>query len=154
MQWLRGCVSADAVREEFASLKSHNTAMNSCELCAEPLMECQHLRAPTFSDNLKELKRKRVIKPCILIIILGLMTATSAVTASSPYIIQVIKAHGIPLDANLTASILSSTGLIGTFGFMFCVKVFGKRRLYLLSGTAIVLCCIGLSKVLLREKWT
>lgn len=110
------------------------------------MTQCHHVESTTFWDKFKEMKQKRVLKPFILVMVLSLLLMTSGLAVWSPYIIPVIKAFGIPLDANLTASILSATNLVGTFGFLFSVKKFGKRRLFLISTAVIGLCCIGLSK--------
>lgn len=146
MKWLRGWVSADEVHDEFVSLNKHNSVQNACKLCGVPLTQCHHIEKTTFWGNVKEMKQKRVLKPLILAMVTGFVLVASGLAVWSPYIIQVVKAYGVPLDANLTASILSGTNLAGNLAFLFSVKAIGKRRLFLISTAVIGLCSIGLSK--------
>lgn len=146
MQWLRGWVSADAVRVEFTRLQDHKIASNKCVSCAERPKPCQHIKTSTFGDQMKELKRGRVLKPFILIAALNFLMETSASMVCRSYVIQVIAAYGIPMDAYFMATVLSAINLSGNFCFLFSVKLFGKRPLYLISAGVTAFCCIALSR--------
>lgn len=64
-----------------------------------------------------------------------------------PYIIQVIKAYGIPMNVHTVVMILGLTSIAGGICFLLCVKLMGKRRLYLSSTAIVVLCCFGLGEM-------
>lgn len=148
LQWLRGCVSAEYVNEEFTKLRNHSVVANTCGPCTKQLIECPHPR-PTFFEKLKELKRKRTLKPFILTLFLNFFLEFSLCVIWRSYIIQVLKAFGMPFDnIGYLATILSFVNIAGSCCFLFSVKMVGKRRLYLISTIAVVLCSIGLSKQL------
>lgn len=130
MQWLRGWVSPDAVRDELARLEGHRALTANV----------------TFYEKFSELRRQRTLKPFILAIILNFLLEFSGAMVWRAYIIQVLKAYGMPWDANFIATILSSVALAGSCCVMLTVKTFGKRRLYLSSTCVVVVCAIGLSK--------
>lgn len=146
MQWLRGWVSADGVHDEFTRLQNHIASVqNACEFCAEEPVQCRHLKAK-FCDKIHELRRKRTLKPLILANSLSIFMEFCAVIVMRPYIIQIVKAYGIPLDAHFTATTLSLISIVGNCCFLILVKVFGKRHLYLASTAVAIQCCFGLSK--------
>lgn len=145
LQWLRGCVSAAYVNDEFTKLQNHSIVANTCGPCTKQLIECPHPR-PTFFEKLKEIKRKRTLKPFILTLFLNFFLEFSLSVIWRSYIIQVLKAFGMPGDATYLATILSSVNIAGSCCFLFSVKMVGKRRLYLGSTIIVVLCSIGLSK--------
>lgn len=145
MQWLRGWVTEDVVRDEFTNLKNHNTISTVCPSCTEHSTPCQHSKTTKFYDKVMELRHKHVLKPFILVAALYFMLEFSVIMLWRPYVIQVIKAYGIPFDANFMATILNGCSVAGNCCFLIGVGVFGKRPLYLVSGALTVLCCIGLS---------
>lgn len=146
MQWLRGWVPPDKVHAEFTRLENHIASVqNACDFCAEQPVRCRHDKAK-FSDKIRELGRKRTLKPFILANSLSIFMEFSAVIVMRPYMIQIIKAYGIPFDAHFTATTLSLISIVGNCCFLISVKVFGKRRLYLASTVVAILCCFGLSK--------
>ena len=120
--------------------------VNACPSCAKQRIPCQH-PALTFCDKIKELKHKRNLKPFILVMSLNVLLEFSGAICWRPYIIQVIKAYGIPMNVNTVAMILGSTSIVGGLCFLLCVKMFGKRRLYLTSTAIVVVCCIALGKI-------
>lgn len=91
------------------------------------------------------------MKPFILVMALNVLLEFSGAICWRPYIIQVIKAYGVPLDVHTAAMILSSTSIAGGLCFLLCVKLFGKRRLYLTSTAIVVLCCISLGENCLQN---
>lgn len=145
MQWLRGWVSADGVNDEFTRLQNHIASVQStCVFCAEQSVRCRHVKT-TISDKFLELQKKRTLKPFILANGLSVFMEFCAVIVMRPYIIQIIMAYGVPFDAHFTATALSFTSIIGNCCFLVCVKVLGKRQLYLSSTAMAILCCFGLS---------
>lgn len=143
LQWLRGWVKPVQVQDEFEKLQNHIQLVNACESCAKQRIACQHPTA-TICDKIIELKRKRNLKPFILVMTLNVLLEFSGAICWRPYIIQVIKAYGIPLNVHTVAMIFGSTSIAGGLCFLLCVKMFGKRRLYLSSTAIVVLCCFGL----------
>lgn len=135
------------MNDEFTRLQNHIASVqNACAICAEQPVRCRHVKV-TFLDKIHELRRKRTLKPFILANSLSIFMEFCAVIVMRPYIIQIVMAYGIPLDAHFTATILSFIGIIGNCCFLVCVKVFGKRQLYLSSTVLATLCCFGLSKI-------
>lgn len=63
-----------------------------------------------------------------------------------PYIVQILRAFNVPLDANVTTVILGLIGILANIGLLGTVKRVGKRRIYLWSMVPTFLSCIGLSK--------
>lgn len=70
----------------------------------------------------------------------------SAIFATRPYIVQIIQAHGIALDANLTTVYLSLSGIVGNIIVLLTVRRIGKRLLYLCGLFGMVLSCFGLGE--------
>lgn len=146
LQWLRGWVESELVQDEFTKLQNHSIAANSCVSCAKQSMDCPHPK-PLFLNKLKELTRKRNLKPFTVIISLNFFMEFS-LSVWRFYIIQVLNAFGMPMDAKILATFLSSVNIAGSFFFLLSVKTIGKRRLYLYSSVVAVLCSFGLSEFL------
>lgn len=145
---LRGWVPSETVRDDFQRLQDHSANSNACDSRATQSIRCYHPEA-TFCDKIKELKRKRTLKPLILVIGLDILLEFCAVNVWTPFVIQVIKAFGMPFNANIIAVIWSPVGMIASVCFMLTVKTIGKRRLFLTSTGVMVLCCLGLSTPLI-----
>lgn len=144
LQWLRGWVSPQAVHNEYTELQNYSEISNSCESCLKRSIKCDHPR-PTFCDKMKELKRKRSLKPFILIVCLQFFVEFSGIMVWMPYIIQVIKAHGMPLAAGTVTVILSGIGFFAHICLLLTVNIFGKRKICLFATAIVVLSCIGMS---------
>lgn len=151
LQWLRGWVKTELVQEEFTNLKNHNVVTTICTLCTDHSTPCQHSNMSKFYDQIKELKQMHILKPFILVTALNFFLEFNIINVWRSYIVQVVNAFGIPCDANFTVTIFSFVSLLSTCSFLFNVKVFGKRRMFLFSGTMAALCCIALSKSLTEE---
>lgn len=146
LRWLRGWrSSSEAVAKEFAELKEYSELSLSCMTCAKQSLKCNHTNS-TFWDSIKELARKRSLKPFILIVSLQFFLEFSMIMVWMPFIIPVLKAYGIPFGANLTTVILSTIGLFAHISLLLTVKTLGKRIICLNSMAIVVLCCIALSK--------
>lgn len=99
LQWLRGWVAPKAVEEEFKSLMHYNKRSNSCNECIKMDLECHHPR-PTILDKIKELSRKRTLKPFLLVLALFFIAQFSGIQAMRPFTVQIMKAYNVPIDAN------------------------------------------------------
>lgn len=120
--------------------------MDACSSCAKQRIACQH-PAATICDKIKALKQKRNLKPFILVMSLNVLLEFSGAICWRPYINQVIQSYGIPMNVNTVTMILGSTSIAGGLCFLLCVKMFGKRRLYLISTAIVVVCCFGLGEM-------
>lgn len=146
LQWLRGWVSKRVVRDEFSSLQEYREQFDTCLKCEKLLKECQH-PSPSIFDKLKDISRKRTLKPFILITILYVMMEFSGMFVMRPYIVQILNAYGIPIGASSTTILLGLLGLIANIFLVFTVRVFGKRRIYLFTICGTFLCSFGLSEL-------
>lgn len=150
LQWLRGWTTPGTVRKEFTELQNYSEISNACASCARQSIKCIHPR-PTFCDKLKELRRKRSLKPFILIVCLQFFVEFSGIMVWMPYIIQVLKAHGIPMQANVATVVLSGIGFFAHICLLLTVNIFGKRKICLGATAVVVFSCIGMSMIL--ESW-
>lgn len=144
LQWLRGWTSRQAVSVEFNHLKQVSEWSTSCVHCEKQKIKCEH-RLPTLFDKLNDMKRKRTIKPFALITISFFLMKFSGVFATRPYLVQILRAHGITMDAHLTTVGLSLFGMAAQIIVLFTVHSLGKRWLYLCSMFGNVLSCFGLA---------
>lgn len=144
LRWLRGWVSPQTVNDEFTKLQNYSIVSRSCVACTKKSIKCQHPK-PTFCDKIKEIKRKRTLKPFLLVTCLHFFFEFCGIIIWQPYIIQVIKAFGIPLNANLTTVISAGLGISASAFLISTVKTLGRRKLYLTSISIVTLCSFGLS---------
>lgn len=117
----------------------------SCVNCEKASLKCVH-PPPTIFDKVKSLTRKRVLKPFFLVSILFLLMQFSGMFVMRPYIIPILSAYGIILDANYTTIILGILGVLANVFIVFFIQTLGKRRIYLYSMIGNFLSCFGLSK--------
>lgn len=143
LQWLRGWVSPETVREEYNCLKNYSISSKVCSKCTKQPVDCIH--EMTLRSKMKQMSRRRILKPLILITTLEFFTQFCGVMSWRPYIIQILNAYAIQLNPNLTTIIMSSLGLAARFSLLLIIKVVGKRRIYLTSSIVTCLCCFGLS---------
>lgn len=147
LKWLRGWVPAQTIHQEFSDLQNYSDTANACSVCAKEAIKCYHPK-PTFCDKLKELRRKRILKPCILIFCIQIFGGFSGMSVWQPYIIQVLNALGTPINPNLVTVIGSIISMVACIFLLLAVKKFGRRKLYLTSILVISLCFVGLSMIL------
>lgn len=145
LRWLRGWVSPEAVANEFHELQRYNELSNSCASCQKQSIKCSH-SISNFRDKFKDMTRKRTLKPFILITILYILMEFSGMFVMRPYIVQILNAYGVPLDANLTTVILGLLGVAANLCLLAIVKFVGKRKIYLWSMVGTFLSCFALSK--------
>lgn len=105
LQWLRGWVSPKAVEKEFAEIKRYSEFSKACSDCVKSNEKCPH-PPPTAVQKLKELTRKRTLKPFSLLVIIYLFTHFSGMHAMRPYIVLILKAYGTPISANYATVVL------------------------------------------------
>lgn len=143
LQWLRGCVTSETVQEEYQQLQKYSTVSSACVKCAKKTIKCDHKE--NFNDKLKQITRKRIIKPFILITTLQFFLQFCAINSWRPYMIQILNAFTVPWDGNMVTVVLSLLGFAGRLSLLPILKAMGKRRIYLTSSIVTFLCCFGLS---------
>lgn len=144
LQWLRGWTSKEMINKEFIDLQNYSCASTACLACAKQSIKCEHPK-PTFRDKLNDLKRKRTLKPMFLVFCLYFCLEFCIVTVWQPYIIQVLKAFGTPINANVATVISAGLGIFASLFLISTVKKLGRRRLYLTSSFIVTICTFGLS---------
>lgn len=145
MQWLRGWTTSQNIHDEFTELQAFSRVSNACTDCSKRSIKCVH-PAPSFWDKIREIRRKRNAKPFALCFGLYFLYQFSLVTVWQPYVIQVLKALGTPLDASLVTLINASLGTTGSILLMLFIKKIGRRKIYLTSIMIVTLCSFGLGK--------
>lgn len=145
LQWLRGWVSDPAlVHDEYQQLRQYSIMSKACNKCTkEQSMNCDHVEA--LEDKLKQLSRRRIFKPFVLIMTLEFFTQFCGVMSWRPYIIQILNAYAIQMNPSLVTIIMSALGFAARFFLLLIIKSIGKRRIYLISSIVTCLCCFGLS---------
>lgn len=145
LQWLRGWVSPKAVEQEFQEMKRYSLNSAKCAACAKTnASTCQH---PPLTEwmKLKELTRKRNLRPFVLVMLFFVFGQLSGLTGMRPYLVQIFQAYGVPLDANWATVSTGLLGLIANIVCMVSIKFVGKRRLALTSMAVTALSCISLA---------
>lgn len=88
LQWLRGWVSPAAVSDEFKDLQRYNAMASSCLSCEKLVTKCEH-PPPTLLEKVKDIGRKRTLKPFILVAFQCFIMQFCGIFAMRPYIVQV-----------------------------------------------------------------
>lgn len=155
LQCLRGGVSKQAISKELAQMKKVSELSISCQACEKQSIKCQH-PPPALIEKFRSMTRKRTVRPFILIVILLFLMQFSGMFAMRPYLVPILKAHGITLDANVVTTILGSIGILANVVIVASIRALGKRRIYLYSMIGNFLSCFGLSKLKNRKRmlWT
>lgn len=144
LQWLRGWVSPKAVHQEFTEIKCYSEYSSKCTKCYKSELKCNHPQ-PTFLERVKELYRKRIIKPFILIIILFFFGQFCGASAMRPYLVQIFQAYEVPIDPQYGTVIFGLIATLANIFMMTIVRFTGKRKLLLFSmiGTAFSTIALG-----------
>lgn len=145
LQWLRGWVSPTAVEKEFQEMQRYNKNAAQCTPCQKSQnSKCDH-PPPSEWMKLKELMRKRNLRPFALVMLLFAFGQLSGLTGMRPYLVQIFQAYGVPLDANWATVSTALLGLAANIVCMVSIKFVGKRRLALFSFTLTSLSCLSLA---------
>lgn len=138
LRWLRGWTTKERVADEFQGIQTFVQQSKSCDGCLEQEQLCPHPE-PTLIDKLAEFKRKRTLKPFFIVITLFAILQYSGTFAMTPYVVNIFKAYGSPLPADVTTALLGLGNIFATITFISLEHFVGKRRIYLtvLSGICI-----------------
>lgn len=102
LQWLRGWVSPQSVEKEFNELKRYHKRSGACIECDKSDVPCPHPPS-TFVEKCRDLLRKRVLKPAIIVIIISFFAQFAGFTSMRPYLVLTLKAYGVPIDPHRAA---------------------------------------------------
>lgn len=140
-------MSKQAISSELEQLKQVKELATSCRCCVKHGIKCEHEQSTlTFCGKLKDMTRKRTLKPLILILFLFFVMQFCAMNLMRPYLVPILNAYGIPLETNLMTVILGSLGLLAKFFTMASITTCGKRNLFLYSTVGYFMGCFGLSR--------
>lgn len=142
--WLRGWVKPEEVEKEFTEMQRYSKFSTKCTPCQKAsVTDCEH-PSPGFKAHLKELVRKRTVKPIVIVTVFFAITQFCGMAGMRPYLIQIFQAYGVPVDPSWATVIVGLMKFLANIFCMLVVKFVGKRRisLYSIAGTAI--CCISL----------
>lgn len=117
----------------------------SCGECEKLGIKCDH-PPPTLLEKFKDMAKKRSLKPFVLSTLMFLFMQFTGIFIMRPYIVPILKAHGISLDPNFTTIILGVLGILANVFIVLTVRSIGKRNIYLYSMVGNFVCSFGLSK--------
>lgn len=137
--------TSQSIQNELNELQNYCDVSMACESCAQQSIKCTHPK-PTFCDKIKTLKQKRALKPFSLVFLLYLFFNFCAMTVIQPYIVQVLKAFGSPLNVNVMTVYLSGVGILAGMFLLLTIKKMGRRLLYFISSAIVVFCSFGLGE--------
>lgn len=143
LQWLRGWVSPNAVAKEFDEISRYSENSNKCIQCQKNNVDCNHPPA-NLKEKLKELIRKRTLKPFFLLLIYFVILQFSGIHAMRPYLVQIFKAYRVNMDPGQATVFIGFIGIIANIICMGCIKFIGKRKLSIFSVGGITISCISL----------
>lgn len=139
--WLSAACS---VNPKCLTPKHTSNTSNACVSCTKQAIRCYHPK-PTFCDKIKELKLRRNILPIILMCCFYIFSNFSGSSVWDPYIIQVLRAFGTPINPNSATILISCVETVAAIALLLIVKSLGRRKIYLTSIMVLGLCSCGLS---------
>ncbi|CRK97315.1 CLUMA_CG010709, isoform A [Clunio marinus] len=139
LMWLRGWVSdPKIVEKEFKEIERYSSDSNRCVSCQKSDVKCNHKSASTI-ELLKELFRKRTLKPFSLVMTMFLFCQFSGLSAMRPYLVQIFQAFAVPIDASWATVVIGILGFAANIMCTIIIKPIGKRKIALISmlGTCV-----------------
>lgn len=100
LRWLRGWVPQNVVQNEFDSIKRCKELSNSCADCKSDGVKCVHLGMQTTAQAMKELIRKRTLKPFFILLTIGFVTYFSGTHHLNSYMVPILNTYRSPLPPN------------------------------------------------------
>lgn len=155
LQWLRGWVSPKAVEKEFQEIQRYSEDSNRCIKCQKAQISCTHSKA-SAKDKVKELLRKRTMKPFILVIAMFAFIQFSGLSGMRPYLVQIFQAFGVPMDANYATVVIGMLGFTANVLCTMIIKFVGKRKiaLYSMAGTCVSVLALAIyAYLILPSGW-
>uniref|UniRef100_A0A1B0CIY0 Putative sugar transporter n=1 Tax=Lutzomyia longipalpis TaxID=7200 RepID=A0A1B0CIY0_LUTLO len=156
LQWLRGWVDAETVEKEFLELQRYSINSSRCNPCQKADQTCIH-PPPTLIDKLKELTRKRTLKPVFVVTMFFLFCQFSGMSGMRPYLVQIFQAYGVPVNPNWAAVVTALLKFLANIVCTIGVKMLGKRPTALVSIAGTAACSIALgfyANMILPRGWS
>lgn len=147
LQWLRGWVHSNAVQNEFNDLQRCRINAQICYKCEKQNETCQH-PPPTIRDKIRDLFRRRTLRPFVLIGVLFFFAAFCGLSPYRPYIVQILYYYKSPIDPNVVVVWLGYIGLASNVLLIAAIRTLGKRSIYLWSMAFIILTLFGLGNMI------
>lgn len=137
--WLRGWAPKASIAEEFQALQRYSQHSKSCNSCIKTDQKCTH-PLPTTWEKLKQLKRKKTLKPLAIVISLFIIAEFTGITGMHPFIAQIFNAYDSPFQPHHAMTIMSVVNNLANITFLCLIGFTGKRKLYLPMLAVVVLC--------------
>lgn len=99
LKWLRGWRTDDRVLSEYSDMQRYKDFIDACQPCRQYKMQCTH-PPPTMTQNLKQLTRKKTIKPFLIFTLCEIFAYTSGSHHLQSYFVQIMNAYQSPIDPN------------------------------------------------------
>jgi len=132
LQWLRGWVEPELVREEFEQLERYTKVSN----------QSRHGdQMATFGEKFKELKRQKSLKPLFIIICCFFFAAFNVVQSMKAYYVQIFDKYDLAVEPGTMTVYMGLMGTIANICCSICIKIFGKRRITICSMAATLMLC-------------
>lgn len=146
LMWLRGWVSDPKhVEKEFKEIERYSEDSNRCIACQKSDSKCIH-KSSSSKELLKELCRKRTLKPFTLVITMFMFCQFSGLSAMRPYFVQIFQAFSVPIDASWATVVIGILGFAANIACTILIKPLGKRKIALISmlGTCISITALAI----------
>lgn len=148
LQWLRGWAPSSSVATEFREMQRYCGNAKQCLQCNKsvaagpsPHKECDH---GMLSRKWHSFFEARNLKPFFIVTMFLVFTQLSGLAAMRPYLVQLLQAFQVPIDAKRATAMVGLLKLAANLTIMGTVKFVGKRRLSLLSACGVTVCGVGL----------
>lgn len=132
------------IAQEFKELQQNIEQSKSCAFCIKQNLKCLH-PLPSLREKLTGLKRKSILKPFSLLMIMFLVAQFNGNYAMRPFIVQIFKAYEVQMPFDQAAVLISVFETVGQVLFLCLVRWTGKRKLYLLTGSGVFLSTLVIS---------
>uniref|UniRef100_A0A6M2DHG4 Putative permease of the major facilitator superfamily protein n=1 Tax=Xenopsylla cheopis TaxID=163159 RepID=A0A6M2DHG4_XENCH len=158
--WLRGWVTPDKVEKEFSEIEQYAKTISQCTECRKKRLQdaCPHGGVKGWAETRRTMKaalRRTTLRPALLVLGFFVFHQFNGLHMFRPYMVQVVRALGIPLDAHWATVVVSVVGLVGNIACMIMIKLLGKRKLAMISmlGCALSALLIGTWAKIALQPW-
>lgn len=150
LMWLRGWVkNPKYVEKEFKEIQRYSEDSNRCVQCQKSDSKCTH-KSSSSNELVKELFRKRTLKPFILVLTMFMFQQFSGLSGMRPYMVQIFQAFSIPINASWATVAIGMMGFLANIACTCLIKPIGKRKIALFSMTGT---CISITALAIYA-WT
>lgn len=134
----QGWVDFSAVKSEFDELQHSRINAQTCYKCEKQHEICQH-PLPTITDKVRDLFRRRTLRPFILIACLYVVSVFAGITPFRPFLVQILYYYQSSVDANTAVAYMGYFGFGANVLLVCIISSLGKRSVYLWSMGVVVL---------------